>query len=65
MTKKVKEFAEFFAKQDPEKIIPALKFLNDLQEKSVSELELSLKLTNNEKIKKIIKDIIKLKIDKL
>jgi len=65
MTKKVKEFAEFFAKQDPEKIIPALKFLNDLQEKNISELELSIKLTNNPRIKKIIKEIIKIKIDRL
>lgn len=65
MTKKVKEFAEFFAKQDPEKIKAALDIINTMQEKTISELELSIKLTNNEKIKKIIKDIIKLKIDKL
>ena len=65
MNKNTKEFAEFFAKQDPEKVIEAMNLINTAMEKNIEELELAIKLARNEKIKKIFKDILKLKIDNL
>lgn len=61
----VKEFAKFFAKQDPEKVIEAMNLINTAMEKNIEDLELAIKLARNEKIKKILKDILKLKIDNL
>lgn len=65
MENESKTFADFFAKQDPEKVIEAMQLINDAMEKDISDLELAIKLCRSEKLKKIFKAILKLKIDKL
>jgi len=65
MSKAAKEFAEFFTKQDPEKVIAAMNLVNEAMWKNIEELELAIKLARNPKIKQIFKDILKLKIDNL
>lgn len=60
-----KKFAKFFAKQDPEKFILDLNLVNEAMWKNIEELELAIKLARSEKVKKIYKDILKLKIDNL
>jgi hypothetical protein len=66
MTKKdINDFADFFASQEPEKIIAALKLVNEIQDKSIEDLNIAFRLTNNTKIQKILKLAMKMKVDNL
>ena len=63
--KELEKFAEFFAKEDPEKIIAAMTLVNEIKSKNIEDLEIAIKLSNNPKIKNIIKNVMKMKIDNL
>jgi len=63
--KDINDFADFFASQEPEKIIAALKLVNEIQDKSIEDLNIAFRLTNNTKIQKILKLAMKMKVDNL
>jgi len=63
--KDTKEFVNIFTKHEPKKVIEAMNLINDLKSKSISDLEIALQLTNNEKIKNIIKLVMKMNINNL
>ncbi len=59
------EFVNIFTKHEPEKIMEAMNLINDLKSKSIADLEIAIQLTNNDKIKNIIKLVMKMNINNL